>query len=86
MGEFEKRIEIIEILLQKAKIIPQSKLMAMKGADFQELLSIVQKMKVLFDEARKEFPWDVLCNVGHPMFQSDEARLRKWFKKYFLGT
>ncbi|MBU0792127.1 MAG: hypothetical protein KKC55_16895 [Gammaproteobacteria bacterium] len=52
MGEIEKRIEEIEVLLQKAKIIPEAKLMVMKGSDFQELWSIVQKIKVLFSDEK----------------------------------
>jgi hypothetical protein len=37
----------------------------------------------VIDEARKDFPWHVLCNVGHPMFPADEKSLGEWVKRWF---
>jgi len=69
-GEFERRLI----------------LMIGKGKYDSQRIRYLGEVADMVDKARKEFPWDVLCNVGHPMFQPDEARLRKWCKKYFLGT
>jgi len=82
MGEFQKRIK------EKGKKLPMGRPYLVNATKYKAGLMIidVEDLYRTVDEARKEFPWDVLCNVGHPMFQPDEARLRKWFKKYFLGT
>jgi len=70
-GEFEKRIEEENY----EYYIPET-------PDKVRVVR-VKKIHKIVDEARNEFPWDVLCNIGHPMFKSDEKRLRQWFEKWF---
>lgn len=39
---------------------------------------------LLFIKMKESFPWDVICNIGHPIFPADEKRLKDWSLKYLF--